>query len=131
MSNPLYWPVVGSWTPSPGWSFFTPIRTRPVCCIFAKVGEPGTVTFAATGEDNCSLGAAPGAPSRPQAAPNSRAARARTTPTTRACLMIVNAPSVGEDLAEEVARPGGGGAAEEGVGRGVLDDLAVGHEHHA
>ncbi len=49
MSKPEYSPVVASLKPSPGWSSFTPITTRPRWVIAWNVGEPSTWTFSATG----------------------------------------------------------------------------------
>src|SRR6476661_7926763 len=112
--------------PKSGWSNFVPTRTVPAAASLAIVEPSGKLAAVATG------GAL--APDEPSVVCWPHAARARPPARITAASLwndMRRSSLMREDLPEEVLRAIRTGLGEERVGRGVLDDLAVGHEHHA
>src|SRR5690606_29880562 len=115
--------------PNPGWSNLVPIVMEP-CWASRAIVEP-------SGKSDAAAGSAPPpellSPPPPQAARVSAATALTAMAESRRNRMKTPGSMfglVGADLAEEVLGAIGPGFGEELARDGVLDDLAVRHEHH-
>src|SRR5436309_1307782 len=99
MSNPESRLVAGFRNPRPGWSNFTPTRTRPASCRRAMVVPAGNATGADAGRAHADVSA-------------SRPAHIATTAPVR---FIGPPPLVGGSVARAGIAGDGGVAAEAGV----------------
>src|SRR5437763_9874262 len=141
VSKPMSLPPSACW-PNSGWSNLVPIRMACALAILAIV-VPGSkwAPWATGGVEPsvpggcCCPHPATAIASAASAAPTLSTAFQRIRYSSCRSEMVPGRDqqmnqSVRHDLAEKVSGACGARCGEEQIGRGILDDLAVGHEHH-